>query len=173
TSVPPERKPHPGSTLEEYFAQQFVRAPARLMARDLIDVGTRWRPDAVVSDRTEFGGAIAAAALKVPSIAVQVGNPSLFTPSVLAAAEKPYNEARSASGLSVDLGLAALESRPVLMSAPPGLSDPGVPLPTNLVYLRPTAFDGPAEGDPGEWASSLGRGQPLVYATLGTVFNDP
>jgi UDP:flavonoid glycosyltransferase YjiC (YdhE family) len=173
TTVPPELKPPPDSTLEEYFAQQFVRAPARLMARDLIDLGASWRPDAVVSDRTEFGGAIAAAALKVPSVAVQVGNPSLFTPSVLAEAEGPYNEARLAFGLSVDPGLTALESRPVLMSAPPGLNDPAVPLPTNLVYLRPTAFNGPAEGDPGEWASSLARGRPLVYATLGTVFNDP
>ena len=172
-TVPPEIKPRADSTLEEYFAQQFVRAPALLMARDLIDVGTSWHPDAVISDRTEFGGAIAAAALNVPSIAVQVGNPSLFTPSVLAAAERPYNEARSAMGLSVDLGLAALESRPVLMSAPPGLSDPAVPLPTNLIYLRPTAFGGPAKGGHGEWASSLGRGRPLVYATLGTVFNDP
>jgi len=173
TTIPSELKPRPGSTLEEYFTQQFVRAPARLMARDLIDLSASWRPDAIVSDRTEFGGAIAAAALKVPSIAVQVGNPSLISPSVLTAVAGPYNEARSSFGLPADPALAALESRPVLMSGPPGLNDPAVPLPQRLVYLRPTQFDRPGVAAIGEWLSALGRTRPLVYATLGTVFNDP
>jgi UDP:flavonoid glycosyltransferase YjiC (YdhE family) len=173
STIPPELKPRRGSSLAEYFAQQFVTAPARLMARDLIDMATSWRPDVVVSDRTEFGGPIAAAALGVPSVAVQVGNPSLITASVLAASERPYNEARSAFGLSADRGLAALEGRTVLMAAPPGLSDPTVPLPAGLVYLRPTGFGERAAGDSATWHRSVDGSRPLVYATLGTVFNDP
>jgi hypothetical protein len=39
STVPAELKPKPGSTLEEYFAQQFVTATAESLARDVLDVG--------------------------------------------------------------------------------------------------------------------------------------
>jgi len=59
------------------------------------------------------------------------------------------------------------------MAAPPGLSDPTVPLPVGLVYLRPTGFGERAGGDSATWDRPFDGSRPLVYATLGTVFNDP
>ena len=172
STLPAELKPRPNSSLEEYFAQQFVRAPARPMATDLIGLATSWRPDAIVRDRTEFGGAIAAAAIGIPCVAVQVGNPSLITPAVLEAIEPPYNDARSAVGLGADVGLSSLEAQAVLLFAPPGFHDPQVPLPTGLMYLRPdTVVRSAAPAT--TWTPPFRTGRPVVYATLGTVFNNP
>jgi UDP:flavonoid glycosyltransferase YjiC (YdhE family) len=143
------------------------------MARDLIQMADSWRPDVVVRDRTEFGGAIAAEVLGAACVAVQVGNPSLVTPAVLAAIERPVNDARSSIGLGPDRDLARLEAQPILMFAPPGLTDPDVPLPKRVLYFRPAAYDREAGATLPDWALSLGRERPLVYATLGTVFNNP
>ncbi len=173
STVPDELKPKPGSTIEEYFAQQFVAATAERLARDVVDVGRTWRPDVIVHERTEFGGPIAADALDVPAVAVQVGSPSLITPAILAAVEQPYNAARSALGLPPDEGLAALAGEVILSFAPPGLHDPSLPLPRNLVSFRPVALDRSRGARLPAWAERLGRERPVVYATLGTVFNQP
>ena len=172
-TVPAELKPKPESTLEEYFAQQFVAATAERLARDIVDLGRTWRPDVIVHERTEFGGTIAADAIGVPAVAVQVGSPSLITPAVLAAVETPYNLARAALGLPPDDGLAALADEVVLSFAPPALHDPSVPLPRNFVSLRPVTLDQPSSARLPAWAERIGQGRPVVYATLGTVFNQP
>lgn len=171
--MPPELKPRPDSTLEEYFAQQFVRATALPMAGDILRVAETWRPDVIVRERTEFGGAIAADALGISSVAVQVGNQSLLTPAVLAAVAAPYNAARVALGLPPDRGLAALEDQRVFSFAPGGLHDPAVLLPRNILHMRANALDVDASVRLPAWAEDLGRDRPLVYATLGTVFNEP
>ena len=173
STVPDELKPKPGSTLEEYFAQQFVAASAESLARDVVDLGRTWRPDVIVHERTEFGGAIAADALGIPAVAVQVGSPSLITSAVLAAVEKPYNAARAGLGLPPDDGLAALADEVVLSFAPPSLHDPSVPLPRNFVSFRPMALDRSSAARLPAWAERLGQERPVVYATLGTVFNQP
>lgn len=173
STLAPELRPAPESTLEEYFAQQFVRAPAGLMAKDIVELARTWRPDVIVRDRTEFGGAIAANATGVPSASIQVGNPSLITPAVLAASEAPYNDARRRLDLAADPGLVELAEEPVLMFAPRELADPHVPLPSQLATFRPTALDRGGDASIPDWARGLGSQRPLVYATLGTIFNNP
>jgi UDP:flavonoid glycosyltransferase YjiC (YdhE family) len=173
STVPADLKPKPGSTLEAYFAQQFVVATAERLARDVVDLGRTWRPDVIVHERTEFGGSIAAAVFGIPAVAVQVGSPSLITPAVLAAVEGPYNAARAALGLAPDPGLALLGSEVVLSFAPAALHDPNVPLPRNFVSLRPVKLDGSPSTRLPAWAAGIGRHRPAVYATLGTVFNQP
>ena len=173
TTMPDELKPAPDSTLEVFFAQQFVTATAGRLARDVVYSAPRWRPDVIVRERTEFGGAIAADALGIPSATVQVASPSLMTPGLLAAMEGPYNAARAGLGLEPDEGLEALENQVVFAFAPPSLHDPAVPLPRNLVSFRPVALDRAPTALLPDWAADLGRDRPLVYATLGTVFNDP
>ena len=173
STVPPELRPAPNSTLEEYFAQQFVTAPAERLARDVVQIARAWPPDVIVRERTEFGGAIAGDALGVPVVGIQVGSPSLITDAVLGAAEAPYNAARADLRLPPDVALSVLADEMVISFAPPSLHDPDVPLPRNLVSFRPAALDrAPSEHLP-DWAESVGRDRPLVYATLGTVFNEP
>jgi UDP:flavonoid glycosyltransferase YjiC (YdhE family) len=173
STVPAELKPKAGSTLEEYFAQQFVVAPAERLARDVVALGRTWRPDVIVHERTEFGGSIAAAAFDIPAVAVQVGSPTLITPALLAAVEAPYNTARAALGLPPDERLAVLGSEVVLSFAPPALHDPSVPLPRNFMSFRPVRLDEPTSARLPTWAAGIGRERPAVYATLGTVFNQP
>ena len=173
STVPDHLKPSPDSTLEEYFAQQFVAAPAELLAHDVVVRAGEWSPDLVVRERTEFGGAIAADALGIPSAAVQVASPSLITPAVLAAVDAPYNAARAALGLSEDRGLRQLESRVVLSFSPPELHAPGGPRPSQFLSFRPAPGDQAPDSVLPDWAQRLGEDRPLVYATLGTVFNNP
>ena len=173
STVPPELKPQPGSTLEKYFAQQFVAATAEPLARDIVDLGRTWRPDVIVHERTEFGGTIAADALGIPAVAVQVGSPSLITSAVLAAVQEPYNAARAALELLPDDRLTALADETVLSFAPPSLHDPSVPLPRNFVSFRPVALDRSSTARLPTWAEHLGQERPVVYSTLGTVFNQP
>lgn len=173
SSIPDELRPPPDCSLEVFFAQQFLSATAPPLARDVVIASESWMPDIIVRERTEFGGALAADILGVPCVAIQVASPSLMTPEMLAVMAEPYNAARTRLGLSPDPGLAALEGQTVLVFAPPSLHDPDVPLPPNLVSLRPASADRTAEPDLPAWAQALGEERPLVYATLGTVFNDP
>lgn len=173
SSLPEELRPAPGLPLESFFAQKFVAAVAEPLARDVIAAAAEWMPDVIVRERTEYGGALAAAALGVPGAAVQVASPSLMTPRFLAAVEVPYNRARRNLGLEADDDLAALEDQAVFAFAPPSLHDPEVPLPRNFISLRPLAVDGTAAAELPEWIHKLGRDRPLVYATLGTIFNNP
>ena len=173
TTMPAELKAAPDSTLEVFFAQQFVTATAERLARDVIAGAPAWRPDVIVRERTEFGGAIAGDVLGIPVATVQVASPSLLTPMMLAAMEGPYNRVRLALGLVPDEGLDALDAQPVFCFAPPSLHDPTVPLPRNLMSFRPATHDGADTAKLPAWAEPLGRERPLVYATLGTVFNNP
>jgi UDP:flavonoid glycosyltransferase YjiC (YdhE family) len=172
SSLPEELRPSPGMSLDAFFAHKFVAAVAEPLARDLIAAASQWRPDVVVRERTEYGGALAAAALGVPSAAVQVASPSLMTPAFNAAVAVPYNRARVNLGLEPDPGLAALEDQVVLAFGPQSLHDPTVPLPRNFIPVRSASADGTATELPA-WAEGLGVDRPLVYATLGTIFNNP
>ena len=173
SGMPQHLKPSPGCTIEEYFTQQFVSATAATLARDVVLLGEVWSPDVIVRERTEFGGAIGAALLGVPAVAVQVGSSNLFTTALLRTLEPAYNRARCELSLDPDDDLLALETQFVLSSSPPQLHDPAIPLPPNLVSFRPNAVDRAPDAQLPDWARSLGVERPLVYATLGTVFNNP
>ena len=173
SSIPDELQPTPGSSLEAFFAQKFVAATAEPLARGVIETASNWRPDVIVRERTEFGGALAAEVLGIPCAAVQVASPSLMTPAFLRAVAGPYNVARTHLGLPADDGLLTLDDEVVFAFAPPSLHDPAVPLPRKLVSLRPAALDATASAALPSWADEIGRDRPLVYATLGTVFNNP
>ena len=161
----------PDSTLETYFAHQFVRMTARRLAEDVIAHAGEWTPDVIVRESTEFGGALAAEMIGVPVAAIQVASPSLITPAVSAAVEPVLNGVRVGLGLPPDRHLARLQATPVLCFAPPALHDPTVPLAPNFSSFRLEPYrEEPTLSSP---LRELGTVRPLVYATLGTVFNNP
>jgi len=82
--------------------------------------------------------------------------------------EGPLRELRAAHGLSPDPELAMLDRDLVLSPFPPSFRDPVFPLPSKGHPIRPTDPDPGAE--PPAWLVDLPPG-PLVYVTLGTVFN--
>lgn len=171
STIPDDLRAPPNSSLATFFAHQFVRMTAGRLAEDVIAHARQWAPDVIVRESTEFGGALAAEALSLPIAAVQVASPSLVTPAVLAAIESVLESARAGLGLPPDPHLARLQAAPVLCFAPLALHDPRVPLPPNFVSFRPeSAGEEPTLPSPLE---GLGSARPLVYATLGTVFNNP
>jgi UDP:flavonoid glycosyltransferase YjiC (YdhE family) len=172
STIPPELKAPPeADTLETFFAHQFVRMTAERLANDVVALSDRWRPDLIVRETTEYGGSLAAQVLDLPSAALQVASPTLMSQGVLAAVAVALDEVRPRFGLPPDPDLAALRDELVICFAPPTLHDPTFQLPAGLHSFYPGS-----PSDSGllpDTIATLGVERPLVYATLGTVFNDP
>ena len=172
STIPAALRPPPeADTLATFFAYKFVRMTAGRLAADVVALASRWLPDVIVRETTEYGGLLAAQALGLPSAAVQVATPTLMSEAVLAEVAIALDELRRPFGLDPDPALAALRDEFVVCFAPPALHDPGVPLPNGLRSFHPGV---PEPAEPlGELVDGLGVHRPLVYATLGTVFTDP
>ncbi|MBA2382708.1 MAG: glycosyltransferase family 1 protein, partial [Chloroflexi bacterium] len=171
STIPPELKPPPDVTFDTFFAHKFVRMTAERLATDVAGLADRWRPDLIVRETTEFGGSLAAEMLGVPSAALQVASPTLMTDGVLTAVALALHDARARLGLPPDRGAVELRDELVICFAPPALHDPTFRLPSGLRSFHPGLA--PGSGSPPEAVAGLGVERPLVYATLGTVFNDP
>jgi UDP:flavonoid glycosyltransferase YjiC (YdhE family) len=172
STIPPELKPPPeANTIATYFAHKFVRMTAARLATDIVALSDRWRPDLIVRETTEYGGSLAAQILGLPSAALQVASPTLMSDGVLAEVAIALDEIRPRLGLAPDPGLAALRDELVTCFAPPALHDPTFRLPGGLRSFHPGVP--PYDGSPPDAVAGLGVERPLVYATLGTVFNDP
>jgi UDP:flavonoid glycosyltransferase YjiC (YdhE family) len=158
-------------SLATYVAHKFVRATAEPLARDVVALAPRWRPDLIVRETTEYGGLLAAQASGVASAGLQVASPTLMSDAMLAEVAVALDEARPRLGIAADPGMAAIRDELVVCFAPPQLHDPAIRLPARLRSFHPGA---PRDGVTldGEIAG-LGVERPLVYATLGTVFHDP
>jgi UDP:flavonoid glycosyltransferase YjiC (YdhE family) len=149
----------------------FGRWLARSRAADLLVVATSWRPDVIVWEETDFGAAIVAERLDLPHAVLLVTAAGSFVrPDVLADA---LDEVRSEHGLPPDPEAAMLARHLVLSPFPPSFRDPRYPPPPNAHGTR-TWEVVPAEGagspPPPGWAATI-PGAPVVYVTLGTVFN--
>ena len=172
STIPPElQAPAEADTLAKFFAHQFVWMTARRLAQDVVSLADQWRPDCIVRETTEYGGSLAAQILGAPSAAIQVASPSLMTVDVWAEVALALDEARAGLELTPDPDLVAMREELVVCFAPPALHDPAVPLPSGLRSFHPGPV--PPTAPLPNAILALGRERPLVYATLGTVFNDP
>ena len=157
-AIPPlERRQH-------IYPRLFGRGHAPPKLPGLLRAGREWRPHVLVWESSDLAGPVAAAALGVPAVNHSFG--AMVPLAALRRAEEavlplwrqvgilqppPYGGAFA--GLYVD-------------TCPPSLAweEP----PGEAVLLGPAST--PATGPP-PWLDELAR--PLVYVTLGTVFNDP
>lgn len=146
----------------------FADTTARAMALDLLTLSESWRPDVIVRDAAEYGGYLAAEVLDLPHLMIRTDSGSAafasrgdVAPSLAAA--------RADFGLPADpdvigpfrylgLSFASALDNPVVMDAP------------TTHRLRPPLdlANGESAGIP--WPGYL-PDRPLVYATLGTVYN--
>jgi len=169
STIPEELRLPDGLALGQIFAHVFIWMTAVRLARDVIGLSRDWRPDIIVRETTEFGGALAAEVLGVPIMGVQVAAPSVMKAALLAETDVAWNDARRELGLPPDPGSRRLLGQPIACFAPPALHEPDVPLPPGLVSFGPP----PAWAAIGQVSAldGLGVDRPMVYATLGTVFN--
>jgi UDP:flavonoid glycosyltransferase YjiC (YdhE family) len=152
--------------LRDVYAGRIAAARAASVA----DVCRTWEPDAIVCDELDFGAMLAAEQLGLPHATVLVIAAGSFVRPALVA--EPLDALRTRLGLPPDPRLELPHRHLVLSPCPPSLRDPRFPLPPNAHPLRPASLAtvaGGAEQAP-RWLTQLGE-RPVVYATLGTIFN--
>jgi len=144
-----------------------VAAPAR--AADLVPLVERWQPDLLVHDETEFAGPVAAARAGIPWADQSVGILRPLTMSRLAARTlAPLGERHG-----VDVGpFGGLFRYLYLDVAPPSLQSSEIGEIAVAHPVQNATFEPGAEGEglPG-WVEELPPDRPVVYVSLGTVFN--
>lgn len=143
---------------EREFRDRFARGAARIRAVGLIALCLDWEPDVVVHEETDLGSLVAAERLGLPYATVLVIAAGSFVRAELVA--EPLDQLRAHHGLPPDPELAMPSRYLVLSPFPPSFRDPAFPLPATAHSIR--LHD--TERGPGE-------GAPVVYFTLGTVFN--
>jgi len=147
----------------------FVDMTAPQMMGDVLTLSGSWRPDLIVRDPVEFGGALAAETLGIPHAVVGfvMPRPKEDWRERLAPA---LDMIRREQGLPSDPEGAMLDRYLTLAFMPPNFREPEDDIAPTVHFLRPTPFD--RSGDEGlpAWLDEL-PARPTVYATLGTVMN--
>lgn len=153
-------------------ARVFAGGIAHRLLEDLPSVLAAWRADLVVHEDTALGAAIAAERAGLPHVRVMILAAGPAHP-LYARLNEALDTLRTRSGLrpaSVDWTLHRFQ---LLYPFPQSLLLPGKAVPSTLRPIRP-ALPPPTEDVVPDWMQDLGRdGRPVVYATLGTMFNGP
>jgi UDP:flavonoid glycosyltransferase YjiC (YdhE family) len=144
-----------------------VAAPAR--AADLVPLVEEWKPDLLVHDETEFAGPVAAAVAGIPWADQSVG--ILRPPAMARLAGETLTPLCRRYG--VDVGpFGGLFRYLYLDVAPPSLQSPEI-AGIDVAHQVQNATIAPgAEGQSlPAWVHELPPDRPVVYVSLGTVFN--
>ena len=142
---------------------------AERMIPDLLAIAADWRPDVLVREVAELGACVAAEMLGIPHASVR-SNTMLSAASARELLADDVARLRSLHDLPPDPDADMLFRFLHLAFEPPGFGDPGRALEATAHLLRPVPFGSSgAEPLPG-FAENL-SGRPVVYVTLGTVFN--
>lgn len=158
-----------GERFEQFVPRMLagVAAPAR--AGDLLAAARDWRPDLLVHDEADFSAAVVAEVLGVPWADHSVG---ILRPLTMARLASEVLEPLC-SQHGVDLGeFGGLFRWLYLDVAPPSLQSGEIGQVAVAHQAQNATLDAGAEGEslPG-WVERL-SGAPVVYVSLGTVFNE-
>ena len=148
--------------------ERFIRRLARQRVPAVLDLCAAWQPDVLVCDETDFGAALGAERLGLPQATMLVTASGAFV--VPAVVDEPLGELRAEHGLPPDQELAMRSRYLVLSPFPPSFREPDHPLPATAHSFRPGPVEAARPDDIPPWLARLGDA-PLVYVTLGTVFN--
>ena len=144
-----------------------VAAPAR--AADLVPLVQEWKPDLLVHDETEFAGPVAAAVAGIPWADQSVG---IMRPRAMARlAGETLNPLAEQHG--ADVGpYGGLYRYLYIDVAPPGLQSPEIAEVDVAHQVQNATMEPGAEGESlPAWVKELPPDRPVVYVSLGTVFN--
>jgi UDP:flavonoid glycosyltransferase YjiC (YdhE family) len=148
------------------FSELFIRLDARAALPAMRDVCRRWRPDLVVSEETEFAGALVAQSLGIPRVCVgivQQGRGEAVARD--ARVMRAIDELRAELGLPDDPDGERLLGAPYFTLMPEALEDPANPVSRPAWRFRD--LDAPAAG--ARLDRFAGDERPLVYLTFGSV----
>ena len=146
----------------------FAGRTARVRATNVRQLCGSWHPDVVVCDEMDFGALVAADGFGIPYASViSIGSGAFVWPQLVG---EPLNTLRGEHGLPPDPELSMLHRYLVVSPFPPSFRDPANPLPSNAHSIRTVAADRAAGDDDVSWLARRAA-RPLVYFTLGTIFN--
>jgi len=139
----------------------------RTVLPDLLTLIDELQPDLLMREPYEFSAWLAAERSQLPLVVHAIGVVSGSMPMIAAAAGESLAAARAAIGLPADPELTSLYGRGMISFYPSSLRflpAPPPPVPGRLVRLPPP---GPAQLP----FERIQPDRPLIYITLGTVFN--
>lgn len=148
--------------------EMFGRIRVPQMLSDLQRVIADWTPTFLVHDSLEMAGAIAAEAAGIAHAEHAVG---IIRPAAgrigSTAVVAQYSEALGVR----NPGVGGVGGELYLDICPPGIQLPEIDELANVQPLRPMDFD-PSPGEPSPAWMTGPQVEPIVYVTLGTVFNE-
>jgi UDP:flavonoid glycosyltransferase YjiC (YdhE family) len=144
------------------FSEVFIRRDAAAAVPDMLEVCRRWRPDVVVSEESEFAGALVAEALGIPRVCVGIFQQGKSEGVVgEASVLRAIDELRAGLGLPNDPDGERLLRAPYFTLMPEALEDPATPLLRSAWRFR--------DVDEPHADRLAGDERPLVYLTFGSV----
>lgn len=148
--------------------ERYAGRTARDRAPKVRRLCEEWGPDILICDEMDFGALVAAEATGIPYASVVcIGSGSWVWPELVRA---PLKQLRSDHGLPPDPELSMLSRHLILSPFPPSFRDPQNPLPGTAHAIAAVAADGLPDDVDVAWLAARGA-RPLVYFTLGTIFN--
>jgi MGT family glycosyltransferase len=158
--------------IADFGVRVFAGGIAQRLVHDLPSVLATWRADLVVHEDTALGAAIAAEREGLPHVRLMILAAGPAHP-LYARLDEAVDALRARSGLEPASADATLHRHLLLYPFPPSLLLPDRAVPTTFRPVRP-ALPPPTHDPVPAWVEQLGReGRPVVYATLGTLFNGP
>lgn len=151
------------------FGKLFGAIAAPAILADLAPVALAWRPDLVVADAAEFAGHIMAAELGVPSVTKGFG--ALLPQRRVAAAGEEVAPLWRSRGLDPRPFGGSYDNLYLDIYPPELAHDVATHVPRRHL-LRPVSDDGPADASSALPLPEARPDAPLVYVTMGTVFNE-
>ncbi len=144
-------------------------ALAEAAVPELTAVADEFQPDVLLRDTTAYAAWIVGERINIPVALFDFGS----VPPLLAArvAGPRLNRLRAVFGLPANPDLASMYRWLVLVGAPPGWTSLDNLAPTAHL-IQPPDFDGAETRHKPAWLDTLRDHQPVVYATLGTVFGN-
>lgn len=147
------------AAMRDHFIARFGQSRAALLG-DLFD---REAVELAICDDIDVGAVVAAERRGVPCVTVNVIAAGLLNhPFVVSSA---WDQLRRNHGLAPDPDARRMGGDLMIAPVPRSLRSPDAPVPPTMRFVRPPILD--------EHRSHSGHdtGRPLVYVTLGTVFN--
>jgi UDP:flavonoid glycosyltransferase YjiC (YdhE family) len=169
-SDPPERSvllPVDRDREERDLRERFAQRAALLRVPLVVALCQKWRPDVVVCDETDFGAMVAAEQLGLPHVTVLVIAAGGFVRADVVGSA--LAELRARHGLPPDPKLEMLHRHLVLAPFPASYRDPTDPLPATSRVLAPSGCA--ADDSATRTLDKALPEAPVVYFTLGTIFN--
>jgi N-glycosyltransferase len=145
----------------------YPGSAALRMARDVLQIAHRWRPDAIVRENAEFGGYLAAEVLELPHVSIGAAGAHRRYLDVATLAPA-LDRGRAALGLAPDPRGRRIHAYLHANLVPPAYDPDELATPNTRCY-RSAAPEPPGERLPGWLAEFADAPVPLVLAAFGTM----